>query len=133
MRSLDKKSLSFSQTDPLKPNIVIPRKPAPKPKTEKPLLQKRGGMGASRNELRVALRKMPYDSSIKMMKEERIKEEKKLFSPYAKYKEYISETDNNNRLKLLTKEKAKTPHYADKLKIQHEINLLRKLKELKEK
>ena len=126
MGSPDKKTFPFSQLDPLKPRVIPPHRP----KIEKPLLQKRS-IGLSRSELRQALREMPYDPSIKVMREERVKSEKKLFSPYTKYGPHISQKDVENRLKLLNKEKTRTPSTAEKLKIQHEINLLKKLKDLK--
>jgi len=98
------------------------------PKPEKTLFQKRN-IGISRGEFRDSLRKI-YDPKINLSKEERVKLEKELF-PYQQYGSDISQGDVVRRISLLEKEKFKSPHTKDKVKIQQEINLLNKLKNQK--
>ncbi len=99
------------------------------PQPEKTLFHKRD-IGLSRSEMRETLRETTYDPKVKMLRQERVILEKELF-PYKKYGPNLSQKDIHDRLFLLTQEKFKAPHTADKLKIEHEINLLNKLKDQK--
>lgn len=112
-----------------KPSILNNQDPFLNKNSDKNLFQKRP-IGLSRGELRDNLGKTKYDLNVKMSKQERIGLEKELFS-YQKYGTNISQEDVNKRISLLNKEKFQTPHTEDKNKIQHEINLLNKLKKQK--
>ncbi len=100
----------------------------PKDLPKKGLFEKRSE-GLSRSEFRQVLRKTSYDPNVKMMRDQRVKMEKELFPQ--KYGSNISKRDVDKRLLLLNKEKTRTPHTQEKLKIQHEMNLLGKLKNQK--
>ncbi len=81
----------------------------------------------SRPEVRGKFKRVENTNQIKMLREERVRIEKELF-PYKDYGSDISEKDINKRISLLKKERFRTPHTADKIKIEHQINLLKKIK-----
>ena len=125
--------MPIDKVPPVPPDkkLTVPDFPDPflNKKSDKSLFQKRP-VGLSRGELRENLKNTKYDPNVKMLKQERVGLEKELFS-YQKYGSNISQSDVNRRLLLLNKEKFKAQHTEDKLKIQHEINLLNKLKNQK--
>ena len=102
------------------------KKEKPKEPEKKNIFEKIG-TGASRSDLRKALYDTWDPNSTNIPKEERVKLEKELFSP-DKYGPNISEKDVDKEIKKLNQEKSRTPHDADKIKIQHQINLLEKIK-----
>ncbi len=98
------------------------KKPIPFQPDKNPFRQ---GSGVSRSQFRQTLRKA-YDPHINISKEERVQMEKELF-PFQKFGRNISEWDVNLRLKSLKKEKYWAIKTEDKIKIDRQIKILKKV------
>ena len=96
------------------------------PEEKKNMFQKRPE-GASRSELRTAFDKAYSPSGPNIPRNERVKMEKDLF-PAGKYGPNISPSDVDKTIKKLTAAKPAAP-YAEQQKIQHQIDLLKRLQE----
>jgi len=104
---------------------ILPRKTA---NSDGKSIFEKSDMGILRTELRETLRKMKWDNSIKMNRQQRIAAEKELFDKKAYGGYAISKRDVDLKIRRLKLEQ-KTP--GQRIQVQRKINLLNKLKNTK--